>query len=107
MSNEETEDLPRPITGNPGEVQAGETVKSEEPEAEPSYYDALLDILEQVKDGPLSAESVTEVLERHGLEGLMLLVSESESEIQEEKAAIDTLFDDVIDPEALSRELSS
>lgn len=126
---EETEDLPRMITGDQGEaagpqernpsLQAADEIRNaleangDALEAaigrgeETAMREAMFEILLHVKDAPLTAESAREILERHGLEGLMVLVSDDEPEIQEETAAIDNLFDDLIDQDVLSRELST
>jgi hypothetical protein len=98
-------------------IDAGETSRQEEEAAEveaPShidefeaYRDALFELLVHVKDAPLNAESAREILERHGLDGLLILVSDDQPEIEQESAAIDNVFDDLIDQEALSRELST
>lgn len=77
-------------------------------EAEESvYYDALLDLVSNAAKEPLSIEAATEILERYGLEGLATLVSENAPAIPNETAAIENLFEDFIDTDALGRELSS
>ncbi len=100
-----------------GDVWEGETSRqlAEQPTAQDdeeaqeslNYYDVLIELLVHVKDAPLTAESAREILERHGLDGLMVLVSDDQPEIQDEAAAIDNLLDDLIDHDALSRELST
>jgi hypothetical protein len=95
--------------GSAGRQNAEQVTVQDDEEAQESlnYYDVLIELLVYVKDAPLTAESAREILERHGLDGLMVLVSDDQPEIQDEAAAIDNLLDDLIDHDALSRELST
>lgn len=99
---QEMDQIRRDLDFKDGELE-GAIARGEET----ALREAMFEILLHVKDAPLTAESAQEILERHGLEGLMVLVSDDQPEIQEETAAIENLFDDLIDRDALSRELST
>ena len=74
---------------------------------EDHWYDLLIDLLTALAGKPAVKGIISDVLERHGESGLLTLVGDDSPEIEEEEAAIESLFGDMIDPDELSRELSS
>lgn len=86
------------------EETSGEEV--DEVESNESCRDCLIDIAIASSDGSLTKEALYDIYERHHLEALMALSGDGDgSDLEPE--LVDALFEDLIDLDAIDKELST